>query len=153
MGRRGPAHPGQGVGRHQLDDWHGVRAMACAREHGQADGVAGGDGEGQVRLGPQSPLRTPLQDAAGGELLQRRQEHGIGQARPLENRKRPFTVESVHQLALRQLERGLPRGGGGTLAHLSGLLGLGGQQYRRRPTACHGARSGVPAPRPGRGVL
>ena len=31
------------------------------------------------------------------------------------------------------------------------LLGPGGQQYHRGPAACHGARSGVPAP--GRGVL
>ena len=34
MGRRGPAHSGQGVGRHRLDHRHGVTAMACAREHG-----------------------------------------------------------------------------------------------------------------------
>ena len=69
----------------------------------------------------------------------------------MENRGESSAVESVLPMALYQLKRGLPRGGGGTLAHLSGLLGPGGPQYRQRPTACAGARSGVPAPRPGRG--
>ena len=101
--------------------------MACAREHGQADGVVGGDREGQVRLGAQSPLQTPLQDAGGGELLPRCQEHGALQAQPLESGSRPPAVESGHQLALQQLKRGLPTGGGGTFAHLSGLLGPGGR--------------------------
>ena len=35
--------------------------------------------KGHVRFGTQSPLRTPVHDAADGELLQRRQEHGTEQ--------------------------------------------------------------------------
>ena len=86
MGRRGPAHPGQGLERHPVDDRHGVRGMARAREHGQVDGVVGGDEKGHVRLGTQSPLRTHLQDAADGELLERRQEHGTEQPRSVDER-------------------------------------------------------------------
>ena len=109
-------------------------------------------GKDKYALGPNLRYELIYKMQQSGNYY-RGQKHGAQHARPVENRKRPLTVESDHQLTLQQLERRLPRGGGGALAHFSGVLGPGGQQYRRRPTACAVTRSGVPAPRPGRGLL